>query len=31
VPHARHTVQGDNPADFARAVDAFLGRTLTRS
>ena len=28
IPRARHTVQGDNPADFARALDAFLQRTL---
>ena len=28
VPRARHTVQGDNPADFARTLDAFLRRTL---
>ena len=29
IPRARHTVQGDNPADFARELDAFLQRTLT--
>ena len=28
IPRARHTVQGDNPADFARELDAFLRRTL---
>jgi pimeloyl-ACP methyl ester carboxylesterase len=28
VPRARHTVQGDNPADFARVLDAFLRKTL---
>ena len=28
IPRARHTVQGDNPADFASALDAFLQRTL---
>ena len=28
IPRARHTVQGDNPADFAGALDAFLQRAL---
>ena len=26
IPRARHTVQGDNPADFARELDTFLQR-----
>lgn len=28
ITGARHTVQGDNPADFAQELDAFLSRTL---
>ena len=31
IPHAGHTVQGDRPKDFARALDAFLTRRLERA
>jgi esterase len=30
IPGATHSVQGDNPKDFARAVDEFLSRRLRR-
>ncbi|MDA1061960.1 MAG: alpha/beta hydrolase [Chloroflexi bacterium] len=30
IPGARHTVQGDNPGDFASALDAYLQHTLPR-
>ena len=30
VPRAGHSVQGDNPRDFARALDAFVTRRLER-
>ena len=28
IPRAGHSIQGDNPRDFARALDAFLTRRL---
>lgn len=28
IPNAGHTVQGDNPADFARELDAFVAKRL---
>ena len=31
VPRAGHSVQGDNPRDFARALDAFVTRRLERA
>ena len=31
IPRAGHSVQGDNPADFARVLDDFLTRRLERS
>ena len=30
IPHAGHSVQGDNPRDFARVLDDFLTRRLAR-